>query len=138
VSNWKPGDILAWQYGGFSGDYSVVIVLETDPWECVGIDGDTKYVPDSPERNLSPVKKLRAECQRTAATTLHAHGFYDQAFDLMLTYANELEAEVKGNLEGAQQANRAQVAHINLCHAEINKLKDENEKLTRRIEELTK
>lgn len=129
MSKWKPGDILSYQWGGFSSDSTEVIVLSVDPWRCVGIDGDTKYVPDSPDRNLAAVKRLRGESQRTAATTLHAHGFSDEAFALMLTYTNELEAESKQTLTGSQQSTRAQAEHINLCHAEIGKLRKEVERL---------
>jgi hypothetical protein len=129
MSEWKPGDILLYQWGGFSGDASEVIVLSADPWKCVGVDGDTSYVPDSPDRKLYPVKKLRGEWQRKAAATLHAHGLHDKAFDLMLVYANELEAESKQTLTGSQQSTRAQAEHINLCHAEIGSLRKEVERL---------
>lgn len=133
MSKWKPGDIINYQWGGFSNDSCPVIVVSVDPWECAEIwetPGDgPRYVPDSPERNIAAIAKLKGDAQRDAAIALAKHGFHAQAVEVLLPYVTELEYDLKQALEGAQQSNRAQVQFINAGQAEINRLRAELEKL---------
>src|SRR5688572_5839482 len=109
MSKWKPGDIINYQWGGFSNDSCPVIVVSVDPWECAEIwetQGEgAKYVPDSPNCNIEPIGKLLGAQQRKAAVALAKHGFHAEAVEVLMPYVTELEYDLKQTLEGAQQSN---------------------------------
>lgn len=135
MSEWKPksGEIICYQWGRFSNDSILVIVVSVDPWECAEIweapEDSPKYVPDSPQRNIAPIAELKGHARRDAAAALIKHGFHAQAVEVVLPYVKELEYDLKQTLEGAQQSNRAQVQCINAGLEEINRLRKEVERL---------